>query len=482
MAQSKAPIQTARSADFVHALPAVRARSWLFLAGIAVFATAATLWACLSSIPVTVESHGILLHPTGVAQVESTTFGEVIELKVGRREQVKKEQVLAVLALPNLQPQLELARERLSTLQSLDADATQLEQRQLADEQQLAAEKKTSTESTIHSLETLVASQRSTQQKAIVDRKKQIAESQQRSDRMLLTLETQQKETRDLLSQQLATNAQLAQIETAVLESLQSRALLDERANELDLQQLRSQQALLEQEANIEQLRLSVREIDLSLGRLRSQLEAERLKRIGEIEAQKKSVMSLETQFDEKRYLRSPCDGTVLELSIEAGKTIQPGQTIGAISREPSDGQNDLQVTAFFSLADGKQIPNSAHAFVTPTTVKRERFGSIRADVDEISDFPISTQEAIRVVGNREVLKPLASMGGVLQVRAKLRRKDDDNMAYDWSSIEPAIPLTAGTSVSIQVVVERRRPISYVIPFLHRSVFGPSKGEELGGM
>jgi HlyD family secretion protein len=54
-------------------------------------------------------------------------------------------------------------------------------------------------------------------------------------------------------------------------------------------------------------------------------------------------------------------------------------------------------------------------------------------------------------------------------VRAPLRRADTPS-GYLWSSaIGPSVSITSGTLCEAQIIVERQRPISLVIPLLRKA-------------
>jgi len=105
---------------------------------------------------------------------------------------------------------------------------------------------------------------------------------------------------------------------------------------------------------------------------------------------------------------------------------------------------------------------------VTPDTVERERFGSIKGVVRSVSSFPVSVEEAASVVGNRFVARSLIEGGYLIEVASDLHRSPKRPERYDWTSSRgpDEVEVTAGTTTTARVAVERERPIAFVLPLL----------------
>jgi HlyD family secretion protein len=110
-------------------------------------------------------------------------------------------------------------------------------------------------------------------------------------------------------------------------------------------------------------------------------------------------------------------------------------------------------------------------AQVTPTTVRRERFGGIVGKVKRVSEFPISAEAVASIVGSSEVVKELAPPGGMIEVEIELERDASTPSGFKWTSAGPPVQLTPGTTTRTRVVVGRRAPLSYLVPGL-RTLMG----------
>ena len=453
-------------------------RRWSAIFAALVIAASAIAWAFLAEIPITVESKGILLHPSGVRPVEATQYGVALTPRVSRNQRVTTGSILLELALPDLQDELRLAESALRVLENADADARRIEADTLQQERELANKKRASLEKTLTSLQAIVDRNRTLSSALMQEQATRLEDLLADSTNLLHQLETQLTAVSQLADRDLATATDTARATSQVLESTRAVAGLNDQKNNLQLQQLRTEQSILEVERQIEELRLGIQELQTSLTRAENKVAVEQGQREAQLQRQRDTITSLQDRLKRQRFVRSPCEGTLLEVPVAEGQPIRPGQTIATIARQPETDQEKLQVTAFFPLASGKRIAPGATAFVTPSTVPRERYGSIIATVEDVYDFPISAEEAVRIVGSREVLKPLMNVGGVLGIRATPQPSPQAGAQFEWTSSRQAPQLTAGTSVSLRVVVERRKPISYLLPFLRRSFYGPDRSAE----
>ena len=128
----------------------------------------------------------------------------------------------------------------------------------------------------------------------------------------------------------------------------------------------------------------------------------------------------------------------------------------------------------YFSIEDGKKVQPGMKIQITPQIVKRERYGGIVGNVTEVSSYPITEEDATKVIGNQELVRKLISSpeAGRIQVFANLQPDSNTFSNYKWSSSSgPKQEISPGTTTVARVKIGERRPIGYVIPIL-RSVSG----------
>ena len=94
--------------------------SWLALTTLGVLISTAVVYSVVANMPVRVDGQGIILRGGASPRVQVLTGGVVrsIEVKVG--DVVEKDQVVAYLDLPDLESQIEQARDRVRDLEADD--------------------------------------------------------------------------------------------------------------------------------------------------------------------------------------------------------------------------------------------------------------------------------------------------------------------------------------------------------------------------
>ena len=105
---------------------------------------------------------------------------------------------------------------------------------------------------------------------------------------------------------------------------------------------------------------------------------------------------------------------------------------------------------------------------ITPSTVKRERYGSIIGKVINVSSFPVSQEAAVNIVGSKELALALTGQGAMIEVESELKptSSSESISGYEWTSQNPPVAVSQGTTTINRVRVDDRAPITYVLPLL----------------
>jgi HlyD family secretion protein len=118
-------------------------------------------------------------------------------------------------------------------------------------------------------------------------------------------------------------------------------------------------------------------------------------------------------------------------------------------------------------VRDGKRIHPGMRVQVTPDTAERQRYGAILGTVSSVSPAPVTKAGATGTIGNAEVVQNLMPEGGYIEVRAQLEADPSTPSRYRWSSSRgPDMKVTAGLTHSTRVTIERRAPVTYLLPIL----------------
>jgi HlyD family secretion protein len=163
--------------------------------------------------------------------------------------------------------------------------------------------------------------------------------------------------------------------------------------------------------------------------------------------------------------LRSQYSGRVAEVMSSVGQVLPAGGRLLTIDAD--DAPDSLTSISYFPVRDGKRIQPGMHIQVTPDTVERERFGGILGTVVWVSPMPVTKDGVLGTLGNPEVVQALIPEGAWIEVRAALEKDASTFSGYRWSSSRgPQMRITEGLTNATRVTVERRAPVTYLLPAL----------------
>ena len=273
--------------------------------------------------------------------------------------------------------------------------------------------------------------------------------------------------------------SELAKIEATELELARQKAearlvlFLDQDMREDQLSRLREQQ-LEEQLKRVESIIESgaISQDDLaqrqqSLMATKLDLESRNNQRHKDIEEQKNQIKQHNQTIQAKSIVRAPKKGCVIDRQVKVGEVVQVGSTLFEL--DDISNNDMLQSFAFFAPRDGKRLKIGQKVQITPGTTKAQRHGGIQGEIIKIKSLPVSEGAVTARLGNPSWLKSIGgkTQGPLIEVQTSLARSDSTLSGFDWGTGEgPDLQITSGTPTSIRVLVEERRPISYVIPLL----------------
>lgn len=184
------------------------------------------------------------------------------------------------------------------------------------------------------------------------------------------------------------------------------------------------------------------------------------------IQDQTNQIKNIDSLILANSFVTSPKSGCVIDSQIKIGEVVQVGATMFEL--EGNKDQVELQSIAYFAPADGKRLLVGQKVKITPSTTKQQRHGGIQGRITRIMSIPVSEEAVTSRVGNSRWFASLKKgEGPMIEVHTSLPRSASTFSGYDWGGGPgPAIKFTAGTPTSLRVLVEERRPISYVMPIL----------------
>lgn len=187
-----------------------------------------------------------------------------------------------------------------------------------------------------------------------------------------------------------------------------------------------------------------------------------------EYKSVEKKVIQLQQELVYKSQIVSQIDGRILEMNLNKGSIIQPGEPL--VTLEQYSGTVKMEAVVYVPAERGGIIQPGMEAQVSPAIVNKEEHGFMLGRVISVSEYPATTQSMMQTLGNENLVSLLAGQGAPLMVRIDLIRDDNTESGYKWSSPGgPPMSIHSGTIVQSAVIINREKPINMVIPLLKRA-------------
>ncbi len=209
-------------------------------------------------------------------------------------------------------------------------------------------------------------------------------------------------------------------------------------------------------------------EVEYAELRHRNEQEAEIAEQEASLQAARRTVSELEARLATHEIL-APVSGRVAEIKAAAGAVLNSGDPV--LSIRPATAT--LEALIYVPPADGKRIVAGMQALVSPSSARKEEYGSIRGRITEIAAFPASLQGMVAVLQSPDLAEEFSSDGPPYASRVSL---DPDPLTVSglaWTSTRGAgRTVSPGTLVEVEIRVASRPPISLVAPALRRLLDG----------
>lgn len=373
------------------------------------------IWSIVSTAPVTVQGQGILLSADGVAVVSAPSSGRIEDISVRPDDVVSAGQVVGVLR------------------QAAAQDAIRAKRAEVMGAQEV-----------MHAREAAYEKQRTLHAELLQTKSDAISERIQRLQAQRAAQEERRDDLEALVARGFATTNKLEELEIR-LADLDSRiAQLQNNRVELQVAQQREDQQQLQ----------AIQEAALW------------------VEALSHELSNMEFEYERNRNLIAPIDGTVVDFSVNRGDLVSTAQVVMRLlpvgAEQAAGGADDsmaLRAIVFVPNDDGKKIRRGMEAHIMPSTVKLQKYGFIRGHVHNVARIPSSRDSMMRRLKNADLVDVLLSTGAPFEVELELEPDPSTPSGFRWSSgLGPDISIDVGTITAADVVIDRQRVISLVLP------------------
>lgn len=440
-------------------------KRWLTLIALGTLVSAGAVWSVLGQIPIKVEGQGILVYPSQVTPLQTDISGRIKTVEFRPGEKVKKGDAIALIDQSELRKQLELAENRLSQLLFQNETAIALQRQRESIERSVLTQQRQTLQTRLVSEQGLPDTLKR-RAMASIDQERLELEAQLKTMQTLRPTYQERWEARAAIAETGAISRD--QILTAKREFQEIEAQINQletQLSQLDLRVANAEQDYVINQNQLLDLQAQLKELE---SRGINQAEQDKLTEVNrrkEIQDAEREIALVKAQLQQTETLVSAHDGELLELNIQPGQLIEPGQTVAVVSQ--SQEKQKLLSINFFPVGEGQKIKSGNDLQVTPSTVKREEFGGILGRVSNVSSYPITREGAASLIGNPELLKDVMGDGSHIAVFAELETKAESQSGFAWSSSQgPKQPVEAGITTSVRITIKKRSPISFVLPIL----------------
>lgn len=390
---------------------------WVALLAVGVLLVCGVLWGIWGSIPTKVEGSGILMSRGGVYTVSARGSGNVKSIRFKEGDVVQAGQVVAIIGQPGVRDEI----------LSLENEISQL--------------------------------------KAQYDRQRDFGA------RNMALVETSFREQRaDLLQTNEALNAQV----NLLRKMLEDQRRLVKLGLITRMKPLNTQIEIDDRTEKIRQNKNKIEELVIQKLQTRNRMQEDLLKLETQIESARDQLYGLKNTLQKDAMAISLCTGKVISVDVEKGSVVQAGSQLMTV--EVAEGHaRFLQAVLYFPAAQGKKIRQGMKAHVSPSTLKKEQYGSIIGLVTFVSAFPSTPGAMKRVLQNERMVEELSKNGAPIEVRVALVPDARTFSRYKWTSSNgPPVSIETGTLCTGSAIVKREPPVQLIIPLMKKYVLGIS--------
>lgn len=452
--------------------------AWLPLSGLTVAVASVVTWGFLGSIPVTIQSQGIIVTPYKIRQLPYTAnhIGTVESIHVSEGEQLERGDTIATINREEIKQQLEqrqrtlaMLEQQLETAINFRNSQSDLVQRTLEQSRNQLKGQREANESLKRHIEQRILEIRQQTERVVRQlaiergRLEQLEREKETGERLV---EKHPNENFDLdgyfdLAEALESlDRQIAASEEAIL-------YLEEAKFELRNSELVTIQELESYSVNDGNFDLQLQESQISQLQLDQTNEETIASWNYQIDTVKQEIESLQLMLSQEATIVSPHSGVVTEILVSSGQVVSPGTRMVILQDDQRASGDELQTIAYFSIEDAKRIKPGMPVQTIPNTNPRERYGGISGEVTRRFSVPATIEGVINTVGSPELAESFLYHQPVLEVRASLDKDPSTVSGYNWTASKgPSLELEGGTTATVSVTVEQRRPISFVFPFV----------------
>jgi hypothetical protein len=265
-------------------------------------------------------------------------------------------------------------------------------------------------------------------------------------------------------------------------QELQEREALFRRLQTLWSKGFVSTAQLLQEQAVINGLRNQVLQIDRE--RLNTEFSSTDQRQqadqtvLNSLQVRNQLQAGLVTYMSKVFTITPPSGAYIVARALRNGMQVRAGDELFTYSVKKPTLPLDLPV--FVDAATSQQLTEGMKVLVTPRGISRAQYGGIPGVVDEVGKLPLPAEGMAAFAGGRTLASSIqqATGGAAYLIRVQLEQAEPaycqqmlSLRCYRWSTRRrPPFPVRLGTLADVQINVQYRRPIEFVMPALRQAL------------
>jgi HlyD family secretion protein len=209
------------------------------------------------------------------------------------------------------------------------------------------------------------------------------------------------------------------------------------------------------------------------------QLEARSEETKAQIRTAQATITSTQLGLTSTAEVTSAESGQIVEVIKSAGDKVLEGEPLIRIQRRSAEASQicggDVHALIYVPAGAAGKIKKGQFVRVSPSDVKKEEYGFIFGKVEWVASYPSSTVDMTEKLKNDQLVKQFMTAGPVFETRVCLEKNPSNPVKpvnpFKWSSsLGPPKGTEAGTTCVVSIIVDEKRPYTYVIPAVRRAV------------